>query len=196
MRIVFFSSALVLTSLTVSCASTQTEHVKQDAAQRRVVRNNKAQPEWATDFYKKNENGRVFVVKLVENVFRLDVGIEQAKTQAMGEASQLIGAKIAKIATAAMTGDNTTPDGVAQSIDSAVTAVSALRMTGIEQSDLYWEQIKGEEGKKDHFNIYILLSMPVGEVERAKNLFLSTLGDNPKLQNLKDKVTEAVNSIN
>lgn len=196
MKIVISALIAFASVLSVSCTSTQTEHVKQDAEQRRVVRNNKAQPTWASDFYKKKEEGRVFVVKLLERVYRLDVGIEQAKTQAMGEASQLIGTKIAKIATTAMTGDNSMPDGVSQSIDSAVNAVSALKMTGIEQADLYWEQIKGEEGKKDHYNIYILLSMPVDEVERAKNLFLTTLSENPKLESLKDKVREAVNSLN
>ena len=196
MKIVISALIAFASVLSVSCTSTQTEHVKQDAEQRRVVRNNKAQPTWASDFYKKKEEGRVFVVKLVERVYRLDVGIEQAKTQAMGEASQLIGTKIAKIATTAMTGDNSMPDGVSQSIDSAVNAVSALKMTGIEQADLYWEQIKGEDGKKDHYNIFILLSMPVDEVERAKNLFLTTLSENPKLESLKDKVREAVNSLN
>jgi|GEM_PF-4699013 len=196
MRVFRVISWTVLWVFLAGCASTQTEHVKQDATERRVIRNNKAQPAWATDFYKKSEGGRVFVVKFVEKVYRLDVGIEQAKTQAMGEAAQLIGSKIAKIATTALTGDNSLPDGVSQSIDSAVNAVSALRMTGIEQADLYWEQIKGEDGKKDHYNIFILLAMPVGEVERAKTLFLSTLNENQKIESLKQKVTDAVNTIN
>jgi hypothetical protein len=190
-----FATACLATLAILGCASSQTEHVSQSAEQRKVVRNNKAQPAWATDFTKKQEGGKHYVIKMVERVYRLDVGIEQAKTQAMGEAAQLIGTKIAKIATTAMSGDNSVADGVSQSIDSAVHAVSALSMTGIEQADLYWEEIKGDEGKKNHINVYILLSMPTQEVERAKQLFLAKLSENSKLDALKDKVAEAVKSL-
>lgn len=195
MRKNIIAAACIAAVALVGCASSPTEHVSQTAEQRKVIQNNKAQPAWATDFTKKQEGGKQFVIKMVEKVYRLDVGIEQAKTQAMGEAAQLIGTKIAKIATTAMTGDNSVADGVSQSIDSAVHAVSALSMTGIEQADLYWEKIKGEEGKKDYFNIYILVSMPTSEVDRAKQLFLSKLGENKQLESLKDKVEKAVEEM-
>jgi hypothetical protein len=188
--------AVILASVAMArCASTQTEHVRQPAEDRGVVRNNKSQPAWASDLTKGQENGKHYVVKMVERVYRLDVGIEQAKTQAMGEAAQLVGSKIAKVATAAVSGDNSADEGVSQSIDSAVHAVSALSMTGIEQADIYWEEIKAEPGKKNHFNVYILLSIPSGEVERAKKLFLSRISENVKLDAIKEKVERAVEAL-
>lgn len=186
--------AAFLAFVTFGCASSPTEHVNVSAEDRGVVRNNKSQPEWATNLFKASEDGKYFVVKMTEKVYRLDVGIEQARVEAMGSAAQMIGTDIGKQVTSALTGDNTDPEGVSQAIDSAVHALSTVSMTGIETADTYWEEIKGEQNKKNYYNVYLLLSIPDNEVERAKKIFLRSLVDNEKLTSLKDKVESAVNS--
>ena len=92
------------------------------------------------------------------------MAIEKAKT-CLGNISQIIGTDIAKLATAAMSGDDSIEDDVTEAIEIGVSTLSETSISGAQQDDLYWEQ--ADERKGSHYNVAILISIPEKETEQT-----------------------------
>ena len=187
---------LSLFSLLQFSCTTTTEHITKTAEERGIIRNNKKEPEWAVSYSKEASNDKTYFVYRVEKSKKLPIAIEKAKTYALGNISQRIGTDIAKIATAAISGDDTIADDVTEAIEVGVSTLSETSISGAQQEDLYWEEVKDKKGKGSHYNVVILVSIPDDEFERAKKLFMKKFSSSKGTEKVKDKVEKAVNDYN
>lgn len=164
--------SLLLASIGLnSCASSNTEHIAVSGRDRGVVRNNKAQPDWAVNLNKPADDSRVFVVSSFEGGGNLSVSINQAKTIALGSLSQLVAAKIESEERSSIAGDATIDEGTMADFSSSIAVVSSQKISGARVEDIYWEEVKPEDSSVSRYNVSVLVALPRREYERLASIF-------------------------
>ena len=176
--------------------STPTEHVAVPGADRGVVRNNKTQPQWSVDMVKGKDENNFYFVSVVEKSFKLNMGVDKAKTDALGHVAQQIGADIVKSVSAAATGDVSVAGGAQESFDTATGALSKTSIAGAAVEDIYWEEIRGKQGEENYYSISVLVSVPRVEVARASKIWLEKFNKTKAAQALKEDVKKKVEAYN
>ena len=190
--------ALALAGFLGGCTttSTPTDHIAVTGEDRGVVRNNKKQPQWAVDMVKAKDDQNFYFVSMVEKSYKLNMGIDKAKTDALGHIAQQIGADIVKMVNKAETGDVSVAGGAQESFDSATGALSKTSITGAAIEDLYWEELRGKPGEENHYSISVLVSVPKSEIARASKIWLEKFQKTNAAQPLKDEVKKVVKEYN
>jgi len=186
--------ASIIIGLSSGCTTTssQTEHVKVAAEDRGVIRNNKQQPQWAVDQVKAKDGQNFYFVSIVEKSYKLNIGIEKAKTDALGNVAQMIGTDIAKAASTAASGDPSTAEGVQEAFESATAALSKTSVSGVTVDDVYWEEIKGATGEKSYFSVSVLVAVPKTEIARVSKIWLDKFNKKNNTKSIQDDVKRKV----
>ena len=186
--------ALAMVPVVTGCTttSTPTSHVAVSSEDRGMIRNNKQQPQWAVDMVRAKDDENYYFVSIVERSYKLSLGIDKAKTDALGNIAQQIGTDIVKMASKADTGDLSVAGGAQEAFDSATGALSKASITGASVEDLYWEEIRGKPGESSYYSISVLVAVPKAEIARAAKIWLDKFNKSNAAQPLKEEVKKKV----
>lgn len=142
-----------------------------------IEKSNDDTPDWLFKTPKDQDN-KIFFVGRKDRIFKRNLGIQQAKASATSEIAKKISQRVRTEFVETATGTNISEESIQEHLDYTVAYVADnVHVSAVQDEEIYWERVKvlTSEGIKYYFNIFVLVSIPKEEYQKAKNLAASKM---------------------